>query len=109
MIDITPRRRELILFAGLMMFAGAAAAQNVATDPQKAGVPSLESAVRGSYLLHACRTGRGLSLCLGGDEDAPSAFAARFDKLTRLAGMFMGRVQAMTVCGMRVQLKLDLL
>ncbi|MDE2142973.1 MAG: hypothetical protein KGL74_01950 [Elusimicrobia bacterium] len=59
--------------------------------------------------LYICYAGRRLSPCLGGEEDVPSAFAACFDWLTRLAGMFMGRVQAATFCGMRLQLKLDLL
>jgi hypothetical protein len=108
MSDITIRHRELLLIAAMMLYAGAASAQN-APARKPSDVPSLESAARGSYLLHPCRTGRGLSLCLGEEEDPPSAFAARFDKLTRLAGMFMGRVQAMTLCGMRVQLKLDIL
>ena len=108
MTDITIRHRELFLIAAMMLCAGAAAAQT-APNRKPSAAPSLESATRGSYLLHPCRTGRGLSLCLGEEEDAPSAFAARFDKLTRLAGMFMGRVQAMTLCGMRIQFKLDIL
>ena len=109
MIDITMGRRELLLIAVLTLCAGAAAAQESVPSRKPAPVPSWETDVRGSYLLHPRRTARGLSLRLLGDEDAPSPFAARFDKLTRLAGMFMGRVEAVTLCGMRVRLKLDIL
>ena len=91
MIDITTSRK-LLLVAALAFWAGAAAAQEVSPN-----------------LFHPRRTAHGLRLSLFGEEDVPSPFAARFQRLTRLAGMFMGRVEAVTLCGMRVRLKLDLL
>jgi len=108
MIDIAPRPRELFLFAALTLCAASASSQDAAvrrTPP----AASWDSMARGSFLFHSCRTGRGVSLCLGAEDGAPSPFAARFEKLTRLAGMFMGRVQAATVCGMRLKLTLDIL
>lgn len=109
MSDITNVRRTLFLTAGLLLCAGAAAAQAAAPKTAPSEPPSWETSARGSFLFRPCRSGRRLSLCLGGEDDAPSAFAARFDRLTRLAGMFMGRVQAATLCGMRLRLKLDIL
>ena len=45
---------------------------------------------------------------MGGNEAPPSPAAKKFTAFTRLAGMFMGRVEAMTVGDWRVRFILDL-
>ncbi|HXT01105.1 MAG TPA: hypothetical protein VN915_10550 [Elusimicrobiota bacterium] len=108
-MNITTSRRALfLLLAVLSLAAGRAAAEDDGRIRLEG--PSWAPYARGSYLLTPCPSSRerGLAFCLGGDDAPPSPAAKRFTRFTRLAGMFMGRVEALSLGDWRVRFILDL-
>lgn len=108
-MNITTRRPALLLFlASLLLLAGRARAEDEGRIRLEG--PSWAAYARGSYLLTPCPSirERGLAFCLGGDDAAPSPASKRFTRFTRLAGMFMGRVETLTLGDWRVRFILDL-
>ena len=108
-MNITMRRRALfLLLASLALAAGRASAEDEGRIRLEG--PSWAPYARGSYLLRPCPSyhERGLAFCLGGDDAPPSPAAKRFTRFTRLAGMFMGRVEAVSLGDWRVRFILDL-
>jgi len=109
-MNITPSRRALfLLLTALLLAAGRAAAADDEGRIRLEG-PSWAPYAHGSYLLRPCPSvhERGLAFCLGGDDAPPSPAAKRFTRFTRLAGMFMGRVEALSLGDWRVRFVLDL-
>jgi hypothetical protein len=110
-MNITPRRQALfLLLTGLLFAAVRAAAQEPGESRIRLEGPSWAAAARGSYLLRPCPSAHehGLAFCLGEDEAPPSPAVKKFVRFTRLAGMFMGRVEALNVGNWRVRFILDL-
>ncbi len=110
-MNITLRRQALfLLLASLLLAAGRAAAQDGDEGRIRLEGPSWASAARGSFLLRPCPSAHehALAFCLGGDDEPPSPAAKKFTRFTRLAGMFMGRVEAVTLGDWRVRFILDL-
>lgn len=108
-MKITPCRRALFLLtASVLLAAGRAAAED--SGRIRLEGPSWAAYARGSYLLSPCPSihERGLAFCLGGEEAPASPAAKRFTRFTRLAGMFMGRVETLTLGDWRVRFILDL-
>lgn len=108
-MNITLGRRALFLILAAVFLAAGRAAADDAGRIRLEG-PSWAPYARGSYLLTPCPSirERGLALCLGGDDAPPSPAAKRFNRFTRLAGMFMGRVEALSLGDWRVRFILDL-
>jgi hypothetical protein len=108
-MNITPRRQALfLLLAASILAASGAAAQDDGGGRIRLEGPSWTSAARGSFLLHPCASDRGIAFCLGDVETPPSPAAKKFTAFTRLAGMFMGRVEALQIGDWRVRFILDL-
>jgi hypothetical protein len=108
-MNMPPFRRALFLLLASLCLAAARAAAEDDGRIRLEG-PSWAPYARGSYLLTPCASvhERGLAFCLGGDEAPPSPAAKRFTRFTRLAGMFMGRVEALSLGDWRVRFLLDL-
>jgi hypothetical protein len=110
-MNITPRHQALFLLPAVLLLAAARAAAQE-SDPGRIRLegPSWAADARGSFLLRPCPSAReqGLAFCMGGDDAPPSPAAKKFTRFTRLAGMFMGRVEALTVGDWRVRFILDL-
>jgi hypothetical protein len=109
--SITLKHEALFLvFTALLLAAGRAAAQDGEEGRIRLEGASWASAARGSYLLRPCPSAHehALAFCLGGDDAPPSPAAKKFTRFTRLAGMFMGRVETMTLGDWRVRFILDL-
>jgi hypothetical protein len=110
-MNITPRHQALfLLLTSLLLCAVRARAQDGDEGRIRLEGPSWASAARGSFLLRPCPSAHehALAFCLGGDETPPSPAAKKFTRFTRLAGMFMGRVEALNVGNWRVRFILDL-
>ncbi len=122
---MSPRhqRCKLLLWTAIpcLFFAARwATAQDKDPGAPPPEAPLIERIVRSSLLVPPCRSGRGLVLCYSDDEqdgipvptksllsrDATPQLPSRFARLTLLAGMFMGRVQAATVGNLRIRLDL---
>jgi len=109
-MNITPCRRAFfLLLASVALAAGRAAAAGDEAPIRLEG-PSWAPYAHGSYLLRPCPSvhERGLAFCIGGEEAPPSPAAKRFVRFTRLAGMFMGRVETLTLGDWRVRFILDI-
>lgn len=103
-----------------MLTAAALAAPAAAQDAPKSApsvkAPRAPDAAPRLDLALACETRDGLSLCVkprAGRKTPPARLseedsAGRFRRFTRLAGMFMGRVDAASVGPFRLRLTLDL-
>lgn len=107
-MNITPGRPALFLLAAFLLLAGRAKASDEGRIRLEG--PSWAPYALGSFLLRPCPSAheRGLAFCLGGDDAPPSPAAKRFTRFTRVAGMFMGRVEAVTLGDWRVRFILDL-
>ena len=98
----------LLLLATALLLAGAASAQENEAPAQPARAERRD-------LAQACDAREGLSLCV--QTSAPKRGKAkaesredtsRFTRLTRLAGMFMGRVDAAEIGNFRFRFQLEL-
>ena len=110
-MNVAPGRPALLLlFGALLFFAGRATAQEADEGRIRLEGPSWAAAARGSFLLRPCPSARerGIAFCLEDDETPPSPAAKKFTRFTRLAGMFMGRVEALNIGDWRVRFVLDL-
>jgi hypothetical protein len=94
----------------LLLGAGLAAAQEPEEGRIRLEGPSWAAAARGSYLLRPCPSEREheIAFCLGEAETPQSPAAKKFTRLTRLAGMFTGRVEALTIGAWRLRFNLAL-
>ena len=108
-MNITLCRRALLLILASLCLAAARAAAEDDGRIRFEG-PSWAPYTRGSYLLTPCPSARerGLAFCMGGDEAPASPAAKKFTRFTRLAGMFMGRVEALSLGNWRVRFILDI-
>lgn len=105
----TRRQALFLLLAALLLAAGRAAADDDGGRILLEG-PSWASTARGSYLLRLCPAegARAVAFCLGGEDAPPSPATRKFTAFTRLAGMFMGRVDALEFGGWRMRFDLEL-
>jgi hypothetical protein len=110
-MNITLKHQALfLLLTTLLLGAVGASAQDADEGRIRLEGPSWASAARGSFLLRPCPSAHehALAFCLGGDDAPPSPASKKFTRFTRLAGMFMGRVEALTLGDWRVRFILDL-
>jgi hypothetical protein len=108
-ITLRPALFLLLTFAALAVFAGRAAADDAGEGRIRLIGPSWAASARGNFLFRPCSSERGLAFCIGGEDAAPPSLASRrFTAFTRLAGMFMGRVDALQAGDWKFRFILDI-